>query len=180
MKQTPYAAFGYVILRNECEVGDVINDEVLKNNVYTVQRPSHLEDGNYSGLGHGYSHLYCAGKVKVTNTYTGEVHERLPGWSNIQRPETVGSFLIEFLEPYVAYCISPVINAGKTPRIPNTEVFALKAGESTNLSVGTNLFFGYGKIKIGQKEFSSPGQIKISTSDVVVEAFEDSYGLIFP
>lgn len=179
MKQTPYSAFGYIILRNECDVGDIINDAILKNNVYSVLRPSHLEDGNYSDQGCGYSFLYCAGKLKVTNIYSGAVEERTAGWSNINQPEKVGFYLIEFLEPFVGYCISPNENAEKKPKIPNTSVFSLKAGESTTLSVGTNLFFGYGKLKIGTKEVSNPGQVTISTNDVLVEALEDSYGLFF-
>lgn len=182
-KQIPCAAFGYVVLKNEFDENEILNDELFVNNVCNILSPAANSDGlfiNKTNLKSGYTWLYTSGKVEITNVYNGQSHMRLPGYCNVDTPESVGMFMHNILEPSTVFCLGPVINSSRTPLVPKTQVFRLKSGETTTLVTGTKLFLASGNMTIDDNQLSGPRQVWVKTSDKTVTADADCYGLIFP
>lgn len=179
MKMTACSAFGYVIWKNEAEVGDVINDELTTNNTYQVFLPDPYTGGVFGDTGSGATWLYVKGRARHTNLVTKAVQDRTPGYCNLDTLEPVGMQSFEFIEPTTYFCLSAAINKDKLPPVPKTTTFKLVAGQSTTLPVGTKLFFADGTMIANGNPLSGPRQVSVNTSDVTVTATSDCYGLLF-
>ena len=180
MTQQPYAAFGYVILENDIEEGSVINDELFKDNTYSVFANSPFNDGRFGDINSGYVWLYLSGKIKHTNLVTNEIKYRTAGYCNIETKEDFGFFKIEVLEKLKMFCLGPTVNSNRTPSVPNVSFFKLLSGNSQSLPAGTKLFLAGGDLNINGTALSGARQIKFGSSQRLVTATSDCYGLIFP
>lgn len=175
-----YPAFGWLVVKDLFDAGEVFSNELFTENVYTVHNPSPYSDGRYGNTPCGYQWLYVRGQAKVTNLETGTATYRTPGHCNLVTSEQIGTFKVEFLEPTTLFCINALTNTTKGSTVPNTTYFGLKAGQKTTLANGTKLFLVDGSLSINGTAFDGTRQIKISTGDKEVEALQDSYGYVFP
>jgi hypothetical protein len=171
-------AFGWVILKDSFDAGEIFSNELFTENVYTVHNPSPHGDGRFGNTLCGYQWLYVQGRAKVTNIDTQEFTYRYPGHCNIALPEQIGTFRLEFLEPTVLFCINVHTNSARKT-VPNTGYFGLKAGEKTTVAAPTKLYLASGELIINGTKFSGHRQLHISEGREI-EALADSYGYIFP
>jgi len=178
IKQIPYAAFGYVIIRNEVEVGHILHDELFKNNTFIITDPRPNELGSYGDAGCGYTWLYTRGKWKNTNLHTKESEVRGPGWCNLVTPGEPGIYFVEFIEPMVVFCVSPLANKNKLPKIPKMEYFYLAKNNTTTLVKGTKLFLADGTMTSGATVLTGTRQVSVSSGDISVTATSDCYGFL--
>jgi hypothetical protein len=178
IKQTPCAAFGYVILKNEIDAGEILNDELFKNGKYQISdsRPNDL--GKYGDVGSGYTWLYTKGRLKHTNIYTDENQVRGPGWCNLVDTVESGLYSVEIIEPMVTFCVSPVGNKDKLPKIPKMEYFHLAKDSTTILVKGTKLFLADGTMTSGTTVLTGTRQVSALSGDVSVTATSDCYGFL--
>lgn len=172
-------AFGWIVLKDEFEAGEIFSNELFKENVYTVHNPSPYNDGRFGDTPCGYQWLYVQGRAKVTNLDTQEVSYRYPGHCNVEMIEQVGRFKVEFLEPTILFCLNGVTNAQKGG-VPNTSYFGLKAGEKRLLETNTKLFLASGELIVNGQSVSGHRQLHFTKGSKEVEAATDCYGYIFP
>lgn len=172
-------AFGWIVLKDSFDAGEIFSNELFTENVYTVHNPSPYVDGRYGNTPCGYQWLYVQGNAKVTNVDTQEVTYRYPGHCNLVNLEQVGTFKVEFLEPTTLFCLNGATNAAKGG-VPNTSYFGLKAGEKQLIENNTKLFLASGELLIGGQSVSGHRQLHFTKGAKEVEAVTDSYGYIFP
>lgn len=175
---TPYASFGYLILKNEIETGHSLNDEIFKDGHVEIVIPEPNDIGRY-GQCSGFSWLYTKGSIRWTNVYTGEQFVRSAGWSNIDSPAPVGLFHNEILEPTTVFCLGPTLNIDKIPKVPRTEVFRLTKDNQQTIPNNSKLFLAEGTLIINGTNYSGTRQLNVKTGDVVATASTDCYGLFF-
>ena len=180
IKQTPYPAFGYIILKNEFAPGDVVTDELFTNNTYFVINPLPYDGGNFGNTGYGYTWVYTSGLIRAVSLTTGAVQERGAGFCNLVTPEQIGMYAFEFIEPGVLFCLSPMANSTKQPRVPQTVHFSLAAGDTVTVPHDTKLFLAVGQLQINGQSHEGVKQIRFSATDQTVTATTNCYGLIFP
>lgn len=172
-------AFGWVILKDSFDTGEIFSNELFTENVYTIHNPSPYGDGRYGNTLCGYQWLYVQGHAKVTNVDTQEITYRYPGHSNLVIPEQVGTFKVEFLEPTVLFCLNMFNNPTKGT-VPNTTYFGLKAGEKQTVPNDTKLYLASGELLVNGTNIAGHRQVHFSSGSREVEALQDSYGYIFP
>jgi hypothetical protein len=181
MIQTPFAAFGYVVMRNQLGIGEVFNDELFTDGVYSVFKPSPFYDGRFGAINSGYTWVYTKGTMQHTNATTGHVQYRNAGFCNITTLETIGTTYAECTDAAEIFCVSPVVNKDKIPSVPVTAFFELAQGSTTTLPLGTKLFLCSGELQTSDTTLVGPRQITVSSGDVVVTATTNNcYGLLFP
>lgn len=173
-------AFGWYVVKDSFDAGEIFSNELFTNNVYTVHNPSPYSDGRWGNTQCGYQWLYVEGLVRHVNIETGEETIRRPGYCTLVNTEKVGTFRAEILEPTTLFCINAITNKHKGETVPDTQYFGMKAGENKVIPNGTKLFLVTGTLRIDGKEFSGHRQIHITSGDKQVEALTDSYGYIFP
>lgn len=171
-------AFGWIILKDSFDAGEIFSNELFTENVFTVHNPSPYGDGRFGNTPCGYQWLYVQGRAKVTNLETQEFTYRYPGHCNIDIPEQVGTFRLEFLEPTVLFCIN-MFNNPTRKTVPNTLYFGLKAGEKTTTTDTTKLYLASGEVLINGVKYAGHRQLKIAEGREI-EALTDAYGYIFP
>ena len=179
MIQTPFAAFGYVIIRDQFDVGDLLNDELFSDGIYTVFNPSPFSDGRFGSIKSGYTWVYTKGVMQHTNATTGQIQNRTAGFCNITTVETVGTSRAECIEAAEVFCVSPMANQSNTPSVPVTSYFKLLQGETTTLPLGTKLFLCAGELQTPDTTLVGPRQVSVSSGDVSVTATTNCYGLLF-
>jgi hypothetical protein len=173
-------AFGWLVLKDSFDAGEVFSNELFTENVYTVHNPSPYSDGRFGNTLCGYQWLYTEGRVRHTNVDTGEYADRTPGYCNLVTWEKVGTFRAEFLEPTTLFCINAPTNASKGSTVPHTEYFGLSAGERRTVPNGTKLFLASGSLLINGNQMHGPRQLHFGSGDREVEALNEAYGYIFP
>jgi hypothetical protein len=178
IKQTPCAAFGYVILKNEIDAGEILNDELFKDGKYIITDPRPNDFGKYGDVGSGYTWLYTQGNLKHTNIYTNESEVRGPGWCNLVANVESGMYSAEILEPMVTFCVSPMANKDRLPKIPKMEYFYLAKNNTTTLVKGTKLFLADGTMTTGTTVLNGTRQVSVSSGDISVTATSDCYGFL--
>lgn len=179
MDAKPYPAFGYVILRTKLKAGEVINDEVMQSNVFSVDNPSADHTGSISGSNGAYIWMLLDGVHTHTDIETGSVDRHERGWCNLVNPLHVGMYEFSVIEDSVYICFSPVANQTRTPAIPALEYFALENGQSRELAQGTKLYLLDGVLNIAGKEIPSMRQINLASGSKTVTAIGSCLGYIF-
>lgn len=175
MVQTPFAAFGYVIMRDQFAVGETLNDELFSDGIYTVFNPSPFSDGRFGAIKSGYTWVYTKGVMQHVNATTGQIQNRAEGYCNITTLETIGTSRAECIEAAEVFCLSPMVNSP----LPTTSYFKLLQGETTTLPLGTKLFLCAGELQTPDTTLVGPRQISVSSGDVSVTASTNCYGLLF-
>jgi len=155
MKQKPFSCFGYVLLANYYE----------KDFVFDVETSSDSETVLYFVKGH----------VVGRNKATGEVAaQHFPGTFLTNHIDMLYSTTA--MEDTICFCFDPKTNKGYLPTIKK---FELSAGNFTNMPNGTKIFLCEGTVRIGDKEFTGPYQIRLNTGEKRFTASSNVYGLIF-
>jgi hypothetical protein len=170
--QKPYAAFGATVLVFEVEAGAVINDNDVKNGIFTVQ-----PDGTYSNTGDKFVWMVFEGHMRHTNLNTGEVTDRTAGYSSLGIFDQPGRIQVEAIKTSKILCMTPELRNEIT--LDSLSNWSLKAGDSTILPIGTKLLLAHGQINIDGSVFSGTKQIRVSSNEKVAIAVTDSYGLLF-
>jgi hypothetical protein len=169
MIQKTFPAFGFFIVRNDVDAGEVISDGDLVNGVFTA-------DQNFA-----CTWVYSKGLIRNTEVTTGEQRLRPAGYNNIESAEPVGTWRAEVIEPTVIFCIPPIAqNNVQPPLIKRLGYFHLPAGASTTLPNATKLSLCDGKLLVGGMEIRGMRQVQVKSRDVSVTAVEDCYGILFP
>jgi hypothetical protein len=174
-----YPAFGYVLVRTKLKAGEVVNDEMMTNNVFTVEDPQPGANGNISGLGAGYVWFLCSGVHSYRDLATGvkDIHET--GWCNLVKPMHAGSFEFASETDSEYVCFSPVLNAARKPVLPEIEFVEMEAGQQRLFPVGTKLYILDGELSINGKTFPSMRQVHVKSGDVSALANKKTWGYIF-
>lgn len=175
-----YPAFGWYVVKDSFEAGEIFSNELFFDNVYNVHNPSPYSDGRFGNTLCGYQWLYVKGRVRTTNLETGVYADRTPGYCNLVTWEQIGTFRADFVEPTTLFCINALTNQAKGSTVPNTTYFGLLAGQKTIIPNDTKLFLADGEILINGNLIKGGRQIHFSSGDREVEALQDSYGYIFP
>jgi hypothetical protein len=179
MENKPYPAFGYVIVLTKLKAGEVITDELLNQNVISIQNPSPDRNGSINGSNGMWIWTMIKGVHKYTNLTTNEVSIHQHGFSNLETPMTEGVFKLEVIEDSEFACFSPVDNKDRSPTIPDLEFFRLEVGRSCELKQNTKLYLIDGELIIAGNKIGSMRQIKFFSGDQVVTANKNSLGYIF-
>lgn len=179
MKAKAYPAFGYTILRTRLKVGEVINDEMMVNNLFTVDDTNTDHNGSISGSNGAYIWMLISGVHTYTDVNTGVVDRHERGWSNLIRPLQRGVYRFDVVEEGEYICVSPNVNSRRSPATPNLEYFSLKPKQSKILPIGTKLYLVDGTLSIDGNEISGMRQISVKSADHTVTAISDCLGFIF-
>jgi hypothetical protein len=174
-----YPAFGYVLARNWFSAGEVISDEIMTNNVFTVQDPKPGLAGNISNTGQAYVWFLASGQHTYQNLVTGELDVHEPGWCNLVQKMSAGAFEFQSTKDSEYVCFSPVLNAARTPKIPDLEFVEIEAGETATFPIGTKLYVLEGELDINGKSVVSMRQVHVRTGDITAKAKRKTYGYIF-
>jgi len=179
MDAKPYPAFGYVILRTKLKAGEVVNDEIMQNNLFSIDNPTPDHTGSISGSNGAYIWMLIHGVHTYTNLDNKEVDRHERGWCNLVRPLQAGMYEFAVVEDSEYICFSPRVNKDRTPAIPALEYFALENGQSRELAQGTKLYLLDGVLNIAGKEIPSMRQINLASGSKTVTAIGSCLGYIF-
>lgn len=179
MEAKAFAAFGYVLLRTKLKAGELINDEMMSRNVFSVDDPTPDETGSFSGSRGAYIWIMLSGVHTYTNLQTGAIDRHERGWCNLVRPIEVGKHELSVLEDSEYICFSPLVNSERSPTIPPMDLFDLADGESKTLPQGTKLYLIDGQLSVDEKVIPSMRQIRIASQDKEVTAIGRCLGYIF-
>lgn len=179
MEAKPYPAFGYVILRTKLKAGEVINDEMMQSNLFSIDNNSPDNTGSVSGSVGSYIWMMIKGVHTYTNIATGEVDRHERGWCNLNNNLKIGMYEFSVVEDSEYICFSPRVNQDRNPAIPKLEYFHLNDGESCKLPQGTKLYLLDGNLSIDNKEIPSMRQINLLSGSKEVKAIGDCLGYIF-
>lgn len=169
MIQKTFPAFGHFIIRNDIEIGEVINDGEFRDGVFTC-------DENFSSVW-----VYSRGLIKTVEVNTGEERLRPAGYNNLSSPELQGTWRAVVLEPTVVFCLPPNgVNDTRPPLSKQLRYFHLAAGQSTTLEQGSKLSLFDGKLRVGDVELGGMRQVHVKSGDKAATALEDCYGVLFP
>lgn len=170
MKSRPVAAFGTVIFMVTAEAGEIIDVPLGAGGIYTP--------GFY---------YFLNGEVTPRVLQTGEVLERRTrGWLNSERTNSIipfstattsGTLRMEYLVESTWVCIPYVMNHGKSlPKLVSAEH---PMNTAIQFYQGEDVFLADGELKIGEKEFIAPAQIRIRSGNVIGTAVKDCLTLKF-
>lgn len=151
MKQTPFACFGLVLIRNIYDEGETVNVEIYttSNNIHYITEGFEMKDG-------------------VQTHVTGIL-------GNVQQQLEPGSSVVTMHDNYTVWCYTPIHNRGFIPEITS---FELGVGSETQLPSNTKLFLCRGSLQASDKTITGPTQVRIQTSDTRLTALTHCYGLI--
>lgn len=179
MKSKVYPAFGYLIARQFVKAGEIIEDEMLSNNIFVVHDATPGAKGKISSIGHGYVWFLCSGLHSYRNVNTGEIDLHEPGWCNLVKPMSTGTFEFESITDSEFVCFAPTLNKDRNPKIPDLEFVDMQEGESRLLPIGTKLYVLEGELFIGDKTIPSMRQVNVKNHSVEAIATRKTYGYIF-
>lgn len=152
----PFAAFGYVLMRNIFPDGTILNSEVNQETPCT---------------------LYCTrGNIDLVIEESGYSLNMVPGTYVTPDQYVLGLYKHTTIGESVLWCYDPRLNRGFTPPI---EKFSLSENSEIELKMGTKLFLCEGKLAVGELETSKPTQLLIKSGDTVVRSVTNCYGFIF-
>jgi hypothetical protein len=163
MTQKTYPAFDYIIIKNDIAAGEILNDDVFTDGVYTA-------GDNFS-----FAWVYTKGAARITEVNTGETRIKPTGYNNIAQPEPVGTWRTEIIEPMIAFCVPP-----QGSLVPKLKFFSLAGGETTTLPVGCKLYVCSGSLTCAGRTVPAYRQLHIKTAATSVTANTQVYGIIFP
>ncbi len=164
-----FPAFGRFIIRNEIEAGEILEDDIFRDGIFTA-------DDSFA-----FVWVYSKGLIRNVNVDTGVEMDRPAGYNNLDQPEPVGTWRAHVVEPTVVFCMPPVwVNAVSPPLIKQLRYFYLAAGQSIMLEHGTKLSLCDGKLRVGDKVIPSMRQVQVSNGDREALAIDDCYGILFP
>jgi hypothetical protein len=166
VSSTVHKAFNIVVTKTMFPAGVITCTDPLVNNVFQI------------GSTPSFVWLYTKGRCFGVNTETGQKLNWVPGDCSLVSPYPKGEWRAEFEEDTEVLCVSPFMNPSNLPLSNWLTPFVLKAGETTTLELGTKLFIGVGKLRVDEKLFLSPAQIRFSSGGKAVSAEEDTYGFI--
>lgn len=179
MEAKAYPAFGYILLRTKIKAGEVINDEMMNSNLFSVDNPTPDQTGSISGSNGAYIWMLLSGVHTYTDVATGEVDRHERGWCNLVQSLHVGMYEFAVVEDSEYICFSPLVNQYRKPVIPDLEYFALESGQSCELPKGTKLYLLDGALKIAGKDIPAMRQISLASGSQVVTAISSCLGYIF-
>lgn len=169
MEQKTFPAFGYFVIRNRINKGEIISDDLYLDGKVLV-------DDNFETCW-----LYTKGLVHQINVETQDVSIRAPGYCNAEIRETAGLWKAEFVEDSTVFCVPPQKkNPLHPPLVSLLKPFVLAAGQKHVLPQGTKLSLCQGKLSVGDTVINELRQIEFKTGSREVVAIEDCFGLIFP
>lgn len=153
MKQKPFACFGYVLIANYYDAGEV----------FEVRSSSDSK-----------TVLFCVkGHTIGRNKQTGEVlEEYVPGWFATEHIDMVYENTAE--EASVCFCFDPKRH---NDYVPPMDVVNSASGETVVCAAGTRLFLCEGTLNIDGKDFVGPCQV-LTQGAKQATAVTDVYGLI--
>lgn len=180
MKQKVLRAFGYIIVQNEWEQGEIFSDDYCSNNTFSITREldPHLTADRYHEQDFNHIWLITSGRVDVVEEATGSVCVRTAGFCTLDVENQKGVLNARVVEPTRLYCLSANRNLKRTPIIPAVESFKLPAGEDYSCDNETRLFLADGKLSMGGITIEGPCQIQVSAGKLLT-AITNSYGLVF-
>jgi hypothetical protein len=179
MEAKPFAAFGYVLLRTKLKAGEVVNDEMMENNVFSIDNPTPNETGSISGSTGSYIWVLLNGIQTYTNISTGAVDKHERGWCNLVKPLSAGNFKFDSVTDSEYICLSPRVNAERTPVVPELEFFDLAVGQTRTMPAGTRLYLLDGEMAVDGITISSMRQVRFSSGAATAKANAHCLGLVF-
>lgn len=164
VNQTPYRAFGWIVLKTEFPAGSHIvadwpeNRQWInfwtKGEVLNISTDSSSTPPNFS-LRDGFAGDW------LDQDYLNQCHG-------------IGSF--DCVQDSVLWCISDDLNDSN---MPSVEKWELNAGQSSQLPVGTRLFVCQGSVQIDGVDKTEPFCIHVKNNPLTVTANEQSYAFKF-
>lgn len=153
MKQKPFACFGYVLIANYYDEGEVFEVRLTAN--------------SKTALFFVKGHVVCYDKD--TNEF---IEEYFPGaYADVHRE---GVFKDVAVEASVCFCFDPKRH---NDYVPPMGIVNLAQGEENICAAGTRLFLCEGTLSIDGQEFTGPCQILMQGVKQAT-ALTDAYGLI--
>lgn len=154
--QKPYAAFGYVLIKNTYPVGFTISSVVNAESVCT---------------------LFCTkGRINLILEETDAPLDLVPGTFITPEQYIFGTYNHTTISDSDVWCFDPKMNRNFTPDIRK---FHLPQNSSQILPQGTKLFLCGGTATVNDKQINKPTQLLIRTSNTQITSTTDCYGLIF-
>lgn len=151
----------------------------MSDNIFVVHDATPGVNGKIGSIGYGYVWFLCSGRQSYRNTETGELDLHEPGWCNLVKPMTTGTFEFESITDSEFVCFPPTLNKDRNPRIPDLEFVELQEGESREFAIGTKLYVLEGELVINGKTIPSMRQIHVKSNGAEVIAARKTYGYIF-
>ena len=179
MDAKAFPAFGYVILKTKLKAGEVINDEMMQKNIFSIDNATPDVTGSISGSAGSYIWMLISGVHTYTNIITEDIDRHESGWCNLVNPLSVGMYKFDVVEDSEYICFSPIVNKDRSPPIPNLEYFYLDSGGSKELHAGTKLYLVDGLLYVNGNEIPSMRQIRIKNNKTKVTAIKKCLGYIF-
>jgi len=164
MEIKSYPCHGWVIDRTTVEQGEFINDKVMHNNYFAIDK-----NGDVAGVGK-YLWFIESGKHTHENIDTGAVTDCVRGWNTLDTPHTRGEYRMRPVEDTAVWCFNAPANSGT---LPNCSFFRLGVGETMSFNAGDKLFLMDGRLSNRVKEIAGPRQVIMSATEVLV-AIEDT------
>ncbi len=154
MAQKPYAAFGYVLIANTYEAGEIF-DVTTTTETNTVL-------------------FFTKGVMLSKNKDTGEP---LPSFQEgfFTGTHENMSYRNTAVTDCTWYCYDPNLNRAYLPPITK---FALSSGDTTTVVNGTRLYLCRGTVNVDNKQITAPAQLQFSTGDKSVTAVGQVYGMV--
>jgi len=125
--------------------------------------------------------LYYIVKGRAVNyiAETGEVvGDRYAGWLSLEHTDAGASTAGTLISTYVEDTEWVCIHRDKNPRgLANYSSLIVEAGETIDLADNSNIFLVRGILKIGDREFIGPKQVRIRSGDVQGYVVEKMYAL---
>lgn len=154
--QKPYAAFGYVLIKNTYPVGFTISSVVNAESVCT---------------------LFCTkGRINLALEGVEEPLYLIPGTFITPDQHIFGTHQHVTVEESDIWCFDPKMNRNFAPEIRK---FYLPQNSNQVLPQGTKLFLCKGTATINDKQINKPTQLLVRTGDTQITSTTDCYGLIF-
>lgn len=180
MKQKVLRAFGYIIVQNDWEEGEVFSDDYCSNNTFYISREidPYLTVDSYCEQDFNHIWLITSGRIDVVEESTGNVCVRTAGFCTLDVENQKGVLNASVVEPTRLYCLSANRNLKRTPIIPTVKSFKLPAGHEHICDGETKLFLADGKLSMEGIVIEGPCQIQVS-SNKLVTSIADCYGLVF-
>jgi hypothetical protein len=186
-----HRAFGYLIMESRYFENSVVvnpdceyyeQDETTIYGPLTVNIPGALVKAK-SPVINSTIELLVEGQIHITNVETGEIHERKPGYCNLNDELKPGRYkcrVVKNTQKAKVFAYWPDFASNIKKIVPDLKYFKLLEGETYNAPVGTKLFLAKGTLKIDDQNLDAVKQIKIETTDKTFLALADCYGFLFP
>lgn len=183
MQHTKYKAFGYNLVKNEAQMGEIVTDNTLDHfdNIFNITRPynPNLRAADYApGTSLNNIWLLVSGRLSFVNLYTGNTFEWTEGYCSLDTPMPIGLWSMTHEEDTVVFTITPANNLDVVPVMPDVTTFRLSSGSSTTTNGQKRIFLCSGEVSINGVAATAGKQLVISSGKTIT-ATVDSYGFVF-